>query len=66
MSIFEPIGTDKEGNQIHLVDVIENGQSDVVSDIEVSESLKILRQNMRSVFIGQRILYYYETLWPRR
>ena len=49
MSIFEPIGTDKEGNQIHLVDVIENGQSDVVSDIEVSESLKILRQNMRSV-----------------
>ena len=42
VSIFEPIGTDK-------VDVIENGQSDVVSDIEVSESLKILRQNMRSV-----------------
>ena len=40
VSIFEPIGTDKEGNQIHLVDVIENGQS---------ESLKILRQNMRSV-----------------
>ena len=25
VSIFEPIGTDKEGNQIHLVDVIENG-----------------------------------------
>ena len=49
VSIFEPIGTDKEGNQIHLVDVIENGQSDVVSDIEVCESLKILRQNMRSV-----------------
>lgn len=49
VSIFEPIGTDKEGNQIHLVDVIENGQSDVVSDIEVSESLKILRKNMRSV-----------------
>ena len=49
VSIFEPIGTDKEGNQIHLVDVIENGQSDVVSDIEVSESPKILRQNMRSV-----------------
>ena len=48
-AVFEPIGTDKEGNQIHLVDVIENGQSDVVSDIEVSESLKILRQNMRSV-----------------
>ena len=42
VSIFEPIGTDKEGNQIHLVDVIENG-------LEVSESLKILRQNMRSV-----------------
>ena len=64
VSIFEPIGTDKEGNQIHLVDVIENGQSDVVSDIEVSESLKILRQKYEKRFIGQRILYYYETLWP--
>lgn len=56
VSIFEPIGTDKEGNQIHLVDVIENGQSDVVSDIEVSESLKILRQNMRSVLRTENII----------
>lgn len=64
MSIFEPIGTDKEGNQIHLVDVIENGQSDVVSDIEVSESLKNFKAKYEKRFIGQRILYYYETLWP--
>ena len=33
VSIFEPIGTDKEGNQIHLVDVIENDQNDVLEDI---------------------------------
>ena len=56
VSIFEPIGTDKEGNQIHLVDVIENGQSDVVSDIEASESLKILRKNMRSVRLTENTI----------
>ena len=33
VSIFEPIGTDKEGNQIHLVDVIEGRESDIVEQL---------------------------------
>jgi RNA polymerase sporulation-specific sigma factor len=35
VSLFEPIGQDKEGNEIHLVDVIEQQQIDVVDRMEL-------------------------------
>ena len=67
VSIFEPIGTDKEGNQIHLVDVIENGQSDVVSDIEVSESLKNFKAKYDEAFYRtENIILLTKRFWPRR
>ncbi len=47
VSLFEPIGTDKEGNQIHLVDVIENDDRDVIEDISMENDLYILKQNMK-------------------
>lgn len=34
VSLFEPIGQDKEGNEIHLVDVIEQQQLDIVDNME--------------------------------
>lgn len=49
VSIFEPIGTDKEGNQIHLVDVIENDQNDVLEDISRSNDLKKLKNGMKQI-----------------
>ena len=49
VSIFEPIGTDKEGNQIHLVDVIENGQNDVLEDISRANDLKKLKNGMKQM-----------------
>ena len=33
VSLFEPIGQDKEGNEIHLVDVIEQNQPDIVESM---------------------------------
>ena len=33
MSLFEPIGTDKEGNEIHLMDIIESETQDIVGDL---------------------------------
>lgn len=35
ISLFEPIGQDKEGNEIHLVDVIEQEQPDIIEDMEL-------------------------------
>ena len=49
VSIFEPIGTDKEGNQIHLVDVIENDQNDVIEDISRANDLKKLKNGMKQM-----------------
>ncbi len=43
VSLFEPIGQDKEGNEIHLVDVIEQQQTDVVDGLELSDNIKKLK-----------------------
>lgn len=39
VSLYEPIGTDKEGNEISLIDIIEAGQVDVVEQIANRENL---------------------------
>jgi len=44
VSLFEPIGQDKEGNEIHLMDVIEQQQPDIVDRMEFnSQRQKLLR-----------------------
>ncbi len=43
VSLYEPIGQDKEGNEIHLVDVIEQQQTDVVDSLELSNNIKKLQ-----------------------
>ena len=40
VSLYEPIGTDKEGNEINLLDVIEDKQSDVIEEMALEENLK--------------------------
>ncbi|MBQ8230772.1 MAG: RNA polymerase sporulation sigma factor SigK [Lachnospiraceae bacterium] len=42
VSLFEPIGQDKEGNEIHLVDVIEQEQADIVENIELAGNIRKL------------------------
>ena len=42
VSLFEPIGQDKEGNEICLVDVIEQQQPDTVDRMELRENIKKL------------------------
>ncbi len=40
VSLFEPIGTDKEGNQIKLVDVVESDLPELWEQIELHKSIK--------------------------
>ncbi len=42
VSLFEPIGQDKEGNEIHLVDVIEQQQPDIIENMELSGNIRRL------------------------
>ena len=42
VSLYEPIGQDKEGNEIHLLDIIEQQQPDIVDCMDQAENLKKL------------------------
>ncbi len=49
VSLYEPIGMDKEGNEISLLDVIESPLTDVVEDYSIREDLKLLFQSIDKV-----------------
>ena len=42
VSLYEPIGTDREGNEINLLDIIEQDQIDVVDRMEAEDKLSRL------------------------
>lgn len=42
VSLFEPIGQDKEGNEIHLLDVIEQQQPDLLDSMELAGNVRKL------------------------
>lgn len=42
VSLFEPIGTDREGNEISLLDVMEQEQPDIVEEMEKARHLSQL------------------------
>ena len=43
VSLYEPIGTDKEGNAISLLDIVESGGDDITENIEKQENIVIIR-----------------------
>ncbi len=44
VSLYEPIGTDKEGNQIQLMDIVEVDEKDVVEQLELKRQIVRLYQ----------------------
>lgn len=42
VSLYEPIGTDREGNEINLLDIIEQDQTDVIDRMEAEDKLSRL------------------------
>ena len=49
VSLYEPIGTDKEGNEISLLDVIEGPSVDIVEDYSTRENIQLVLDAMKSV-----------------
>lgn len=47
VSIYEPIGTDREGNEINLLDIIVSEQKDIVQDMMLGEYSKRLADVIR-------------------
>ncbi len=48
VSLNDPIGTDKEGNQILLMDIIGADEEDVIREIDNREQVKRLYQNIKN------------------
>lgn len=40
VSLYEPIGQDKEGNEIQLMDIIEQKNTDIIEELELSDNKK--------------------------
>ena len=55
MSLYEPIGTDKEGNQIQLVDVIVSEDVDVVEQLELNQKTEKLTKIISEVLSGREL-----------
>ena len=53
VSLYEPIGTDKEGNQINLMDVVESQEKDIFDIIELKGNSKRLYEMIPKV-LGKR------------
>ena len=56
VSLFEPIGIDKEGNQIQLVDVLEYHDANVVEDVQKRAQIEQIRKNIRNI-LSEREYY---------
>ena len=49
ISLYEPIGTDREGNEIHLFDIVENDSFDALLNISLQNDIKLLYSKLESV-----------------
>lgn len=55
MSLYEPIGMDKEGNQIQLVDVIVSEEVDVIEQMEQKQKAEKLTRIISEVLSGREL-----------
>ena len=49
VSLYEPIGTDKEGRQIHLMDVLLVDDVDIAGQLECRQDIETIKDNMKQV-----------------
>lgn len=42
ISLYDPIGVDKEGNEISLLDIIESDEKDMIDEMDLVDNTKIL------------------------
>ena len=53
VSLYDPIGTDKEGNEINLLDIIEAQEADIVERITLNSNIRHLYENIEQALGGR-------------
>ena len=49
VSLYEPIGTDRDGNEIQLFDIIETEDADIQTKIFLKDDIRLLYEKLESV-----------------
>ena len=49
VSLYEPIATDREGNHLRLMDILESGEDELGTDLERQECIHMITENMEKV-----------------
>lgn len=55
VSLYEPVGTDKEGNQIRLLDICESEDPDVVEEMDLNWRIVTLRELIPQLLHGREL-----------
>ena len=55
VSLYEPVGTDKEGNQIRLLDICECEDPDVVEELDLKWRIATLRELIPQLLSGREL-----------
>ncbi len=53
VSIYEPIGTDKEGNEISLLDILKQDQTDIIDEMDTNENIRLLGSIINKCLTGR-------------
>lgn len=53
VSLYEPVGTDKEGNQIRLLDICESDDPDVIETLDLRWRIGLLRRMIPQTLHGR-------------
>ncbi len=56
VSLYEPIGTDRDGNEVQLFDLIETDEEDAQEKIELQGDIQVLYQKVESVLSARERL----------
>ncbi len=56
VSLFEPIGTDKEGKQIHLMEVLLVDEVDVAKQMEVHRDIELVKKHLDEILTPREAL----------
>lgn len=56
VSLYEPIGTDKEGKQIHLMEVLLVDEVDVAKQMELRRDIDLIKKNLEASLSAREAL----------
>lgn len=61
MSLRDPIGTDKEGNEITLIDILGSEADDVIKEVNLKIEKRKLQHLLCSLSTYELLLLFYRT-----